>query len=1200
MKTGNRTATGYAMTSRRVVWIALFLSAVVTGWGADPVSTNAPAAPAPKQERQGWVDMMTIDLTRPVVVLAPPADAAARRAAFAHRNDPAQIEALAKALFALWDMGEKKTSRLDITRRLEPLKADAVKRFQAKDYPGALDVFRAYFLAKLRLVYTDEKGLVSTGYESRFSQGYVTRNYEDTVAQLMDHVWQVPETKETVRIGEPGEVRWDFLRTGPLLWQNSRSSEFEYFSMGNSPFNRLWWKFTDTRDPKYLEKYLAFLDDYTMNQPLQADLSAGNLDLGKQGAADASAYLYSLSEIARCLPSDGAGYSSASLARMIVRLMTLQIPQSLYYNREQSNNHSCGDTHEELRLSHFLYDFSFARTMELHARRQFESYGTLFDMADGAMPGKNLGYAFHELRENLIFLNNVKAFGYDWFTPQLYREYTDRLLRRAFYVMNLYNASGESVQVYKGDRRNGPFDTTITAWLNQNLPQTGNDPAILAISDRIIHNQLAADWRGQVYMPRNRPVAREGLGVAEGAVPLYTSISFPYTGTHIMRSGWNPATAHYGVFVESRARGDDGGLFHEAKCCNTLQIGAFGQDIFINGVDFVYNFVPSPVLVDRLSQFSLNGKSTHSRKGDNNEGLRGLTPYRIHHSDRFDVVEGLYDGAWADTLDHDPPLYDWKYRLEVQKRAVSGVTHRRVVQFVKQHGLWIVLDIMRDVGAGPSTTNTRSAVRHTYTQQFFLSRRCDHMPDGYLESQFAVDPKALTLKSSAPGKVNVAMYFAGPAAAQLELLPVVRKTEVLDAYTLQRSDRKNDKEFLHLRSRWGARGESLLVTVLQATGPAGEGDPITEFTRSTDGFTAKLASGAMARFSARLAAGANTPAGCESQLAITEVDGSENGLTLGADSHEFSSPGPSTPDPRPSTLPIVPPIRDLVISPERNVFVDSLAVSVTCPDPEVEIHYTLDGGDPTLGAPPYTGPVKLTGSAMFKACGFRKGLAAMPADRTSGTLMSRVFTAVFTREEPLPADTVAEMKLKTGLKFSYYQGKWPYLLFGAPTLPPVKSGVVTNLFDTTANTGHKGAFGFSYEGYLRVPEDGVYTLHAPDEFMKFRPLAGYDLNVCLGRQVTYANGVPRTGAALNEWYPATRRHAFGTWSVALKKGLHPIRVYYADIRPGAVLEYMQFTYPGLNVPGLSKTFWDGVTPELWVSGPALDRRPLPAAWLSHP
>ena len=100
----------------------------------------------------------------------------------------------------------------------------------------------------------------------------------------------------------------------------------------------------------------------------------------------------------------------------------------------------------------------------------------------------------------------------------------------------------------------------------------------------------------------------------------------------------------------------------------------------------------------------------------------------------------------------------------------------------------------------------------------------------------------------------------------------------------------------------------------------------------------------------------------------------------------------------------------------------------------------------------------------------------------------------------------------------------------------------------------------------------------------------------------YQNGkrlVSQPGDSLNRWYPATSRHAFGSWSFYLNKGYHPIRVYYADIRPGGYLEYMQFSYDGVNVPGLIKRYFDGEAPVLEMSGPGMKRRPIPADILYH-
>ena len=72
---------------------------------------------------------------------------------------------------------------------------------------------------------------------------------------------------------------------------------------------------------------------------------------------------------------------------------------------------------------------------------------------------------------------------------------------------------------------------------------------------------------------------------------------------------------------------------------------------------------------------------------------------------------------------------------------------------------------------------------------------------------------------------------------------------------------------------------------------------------------------------------------------------------------------------------------------------------------------------------------------------------------------------------------------------------------------------------------------------------------------------------------------------------ATRLHAQGNWSIALAKGLHPLRIVHLDYRTDAPSR--------LNQPGLRDYIWSGVTPDLKISGPSLEPQPIPAAWLSH-
>jgi hypothetical protein len=72
----------------------------------------------------------------------------------------------------------------------------------------------------------------------------------------------------------------------------------------------------------------------------------------------------------------------------------------------------------------------------------------------------------------------------------------------------------------------------------------------------------------------------------------------------------------------------------------------------------------------------------------------------------------------------------------------------------------------------------------------------------------------------------------------------------------------------------------------------------------------------------------------------------------------------------------------------------------------------------------------------------------------------------------------------------------------------------------------------------------------------------------------------------DEWYPATRLHNYGAWSVPLKKGLYPFKVVWVDQRK-------QDVWVGENVDRI----WDGERPALMISGPSLAKQPIPVGML---
>jgi hypothetical protein len=209
-----------------------------------------------------------------------------------------------------------------------------------------------------------------------------------------------------------------------------------------------------------------------------------------------------------------------------------------------------------------------------------------------------------------------------------------------------------------------------------------------------------------------------------------------------------------------------------------------------------------------------------------------------------------------------------------------------------------------------------------------------------------------------------------------------------------------------------------------------------------------------------------------------------------------------------------------------------------------------------------------------KARAFRPGLAETPwtADSTLATPMT---WTTFEKQPLLPA--VAASKTKPGLAWEYLEGRWAQLFAYGDRLPALKTGPSPALLDVSMRATD-GAFTVRTSGLLNVPADGVYTFHAPHEWIFPDGECGYDLRLFIHDR---------------EWQPATRRHAQGTWSIALKKGAHPIRVVFTDFRPRKLKTELWGSFPNPAV------VWKGSVPTLEVSGPGIAKRPLPAEWLGH-
>jgi hypothetical protein len=140
-------------------------------------------------------------------------------------------------------------------------------------------------------------------------------------------------------------------------------------------------------------------------------------------------------------------------------------------------------------------------------------------------------------------------------------------------------------------------------------------------------------------------------------------------------------------------------------------------------------------------------------------------------------------------------------------------------------------------------------------------------------------------------------------------------------------------------------------------------------------------------------------------------------------------------------------------------------------------------------------------------------------------------------------------------------------------MQPVAHGTCLELFDVSGTKKKDGGFALVYTGYLDIATDGVYSFHAPREFITPSVHAGYDLRVFVDKR---------------EWYPATQVHNFGTWSVPLLAGKHALKVVYINQQNVRLMS---------DFENWKDYYWPKTKPGLLISGPGLEKQPVPAAML---
>jgi len=633
----------------------------------------------------------------------------------------------------------------------------------------------------------------------------------------------------------------------------------------------------------------------------------------------------------------------------------------------------------------------------------------------------------------------------------------------------------------------------------------------------------------------------------------FLSKAYPYSGFYAMRDGWGLKDLYLFYMNGRPQRG------HSMRDNLSVQVTAYGRQMLVCGGPPTYgnprnedargaDFYLSEASSFKCNTVLVDGKSQAKNAPKTSVAPQTPVPGRWHTSASFDLVDGRY------ALGYETP--DPKDR-----QLDMSVTHERTVVFVRGAKLWVIVDRMLNTGADD----------HRYTQVWNLPPYAESTDrrmafSGFRKEQVTLNPRGRRFGTVDPDGPNLELIQFGP--------PTIM-------YRKYYGDRENSLGWyargigdatpaVDLHASWDSRESDVLITILAPRDKNTECPVVSA--ESLDGVEAGIAGfRCTLRDGGRLALLAcATPhrldlegfrADADMLLVYTHggtlqgiVRGSgqlvlpgKETLAVGSDCFEFAqAPGggwrteaiflPQVPSITPEPLPVL----DMADHPPIVIRGDAQGMV---------IRYTLDGTDPDETSAVYREPIVLHGPTTVKARLFRDGVG-LPLCATRHYRPWR-----WSLRAPDRTDAAG---LEPGLRYSHTKrDRWSrlYDLMKDAEYRPLESGLCASMTHRPQDKLTRGQSAVVFDGYLRVPRDGLYTFHvtAKDGVYLFIRNSLRDLELPAVARCMYTDG-----------------HGRGT--AALRAGFHRLRVGY-------------------------KKSHDDDELQVEVEGPGIPRQPLPDRWL---
>ncbi len=1001
---------------------------------------------------------------------------------------------------------------------------------------------------------------------------------------------------QQVHIGRPGTVNWNYpFPAGKRVPAILKHPRLHHWQVNPNPalitlggFNPLVHAYMLTHKKVYLTTWVGYLRDWCAHCHYLGQI---NPLFVPDGISAMPISFMRLLEGIKSVNPDIQRYVTPALFAGVLRKIYLEclLPGVTYI---RSNTHNWTPASSASLMAPIVFDeFRGSATLFRNIlRRSIENVETTEALRDGSETQEdpwynkqdyvNIWWMMRLLDSRRLMVPPWQMISWEAAVANnpFFHQDVQRLLRRKnTFLTHLQTPQGQWPITFRGDQRRAgamPYPYSPQAW---------NNPVNAAIMSAI-------------YNP------------ASGIVPPYTCDWFPYVGVAIIRDGWKPTSCYGALFCSPHPPGY--GAFRGRSDNNSFGLAAYGQDLLVNNTTGHYMYPTSPMRVNGFNQFFEAGiykvPSPEAHKGYEVHAWHKPAPWLWYASRSLNLAEGIYAGRWGDL--QRPRTVAGPYGPDqsmqgtlTKAQTFGGVTFQRQVMQVRRAKLWILTDRLLSKKTNHYTQIWRFPVPPTPTS----------FPTAFKLPCIHINPAARSIITDQPNglfkpypkaranvilKANVQLFqFTQAHVAYSSKLvvqpPMVWKTRKF--YVHSNLDR--------IAVKWRGSGNQQIVTAIFVE-PPGSTRGLQHLHQITSG---KQGVGFRAVTPNGLAVAYLASPMADDVLSLPQMTvhgqalllAGSHGLALGC--HALSVGGRPVPvghrnfafrlvggkltDVRQIHRPIVP----VTIMPNTTAFVKHLKVTLSTPTAGVVIRYTTDGANPTPESRLYTAPFTIDHTAKVQARAYRPGVKSNPMT-LSGVNATPATEAVFHKIGSLPASPAWMARfLKPGVKCAYYQAGWQQMWLNLVNLKAQKIGVVSHLWDMKfipasnppvgkAAAPRKKYYALVYSGYLNVPATGVYTFHAPSVYYIASTDPGYQLRVYVGNN-------------LAEWNPSERVHAFGNWSVALAKGFQRFKIVYIDYRTNSPQR--------LNYPGIRDYIWNGVKPNLEISGPGVKKQPIPATWL---